>query len=243
MMGKLFLVRYPEKPIRIPDKGKTSIGRTDRNKIILDELRVSREHALIEWVKPEKVYKLFDLGSSNGTYLNGAKVPKDKGEKLKDWDKIRIASAIFTARIVDDEQTIMDEFKELRERSQNQMTQIFKVADIMSPEEQPAFAGDLAHLCPVEIFQMIESSNKSGILTLQTRQGQGEFAICDGQIVDASFGDKEGEQAVYETLRYLEGTFTFTPREIRLQNASVCMNTTFLLMEGCRLMDEAEILG
>ncbi len=238
-MRNLFLVRYPEEPILIHAKGKATIGRAVENDIVLSEPRVSRRHAAIEWLKFQKGYCISDLGSSNGTYLNNTRL-SDRAYFLNDWDKIRIASAVFTARLVDDPSLITDEFKELRDQAQCEVTQIINVSDIMgSHGATPGLSGDLAHLCPVELFQMLETGCKSGILALKATAGEGTFSISSGRVVAARFNEITGEQAVYQTLNCNEGTFAFTPQEIPAENPEITMTTTFLLMEGCRLLDEA----
>jgi pSer/pThr/pTyr-binding forkhead associated (FHA) protein len=238
-MSNLFLVRYPDKPIQIPNKGAFTIGRTDENDIVLHETRVSRKHASIEFKKPSFV--LSDLGSSNGTFINNVKICKPQSVSLQNWDKIRIASAVYTVRLVEKQSEIMDEFKELRSRAQLEATQIVNLNELWHPENQPGFAGDLAHLCPVELFQMIEAGGKSGILTMQTSSGEATFTICNGHIANASFNQKSGEEAVYDILGINKGSFTFTPQNPDIENPEIAMSITFLLIEGCRRLDEAAI--
>jgi len=47
----------------------TSIGRSTDNEIFLDDVTVSRKHAQI--IRSGKSYSVKDLGSLNGTYVNG----------------------------------------------------------------------------------------------------------------------------------------------------------------------------
>jgi pSer/pThr/pTyr-binding forkhead associated (FHA) protein len=241
MGNNLFLVRYPEEPIQVSAKGKTTIGRAVENDILLTEPRVSRKHAEIEWLKFQKGYCICDLRSSNGTYLNNERLPPNRPHFLNDWDKIRIASAVLTVRIVGNSSAIMDEFKELRARDQCDVTQIINVADIVGQTSTTGFAGDLAHLCPVELFQMLETGYKSGILSMKTTLGEGSFSISNGRVVAARFNTKTGEHAVYETLKFNSGAFNFTPKEIKIENPEITATTTMLLMEGCRLLDEASL--
>ena len=238
-MANLFLVKYPEEPIQVPDKGEVSIGRSEYNGIVLAEPRVSRVHAVIKWLEPPGVYVISDLASSNGTYLNGTKLPANHPGVLKDWDKIRIASAVFTVRVVDNPTVITNEFKELRERVQCEVTEVIRVSELQEIQGQPAFAGELAHLCPVELFQMLETGYKTGILTLSTSGGEGSYTIISGQVVAAKFDGKRAEDAVYEVLKYNEGTFAFNPQEVTIKKPEITLHTTSLLMEGCRLLDEA----
>lgn len=65
-----------------------SIGRELDNDVILELEGASRYHAKIEWKDSE--WYLKDLGSTNGTKLNGEKITANESTKLKEGDKIRI---------------------------------------------------------------------------------------------------------------------------------------------------------
>jgi hypothetical protein len=56
------------------EPGRFVIGRGDNCNLVIDSLRVSREHALVQIVGKEVI--LEDLGSSNGTWYNGEKVDR-----------------------------------------------------------------------------------------------------------------------------------------------------------------------
>lgn len=64
-----------------------TIGRTPPNDIIIPNPRVSRNHAMIRMLGPETYY-LIDVGSTNGTFLNGKRVVTP--ELLKNGDAITI---------------------------------------------------------------------------------------------------------------------------------------------------------
>ena len=70
-------------------EGETLVGRGSRVAFFLDEPSVSREHALIRRVG-DKV-SVTDLGSSNGTFVNGDRVVKTRGLDL--GDTIRLGAA------------------------------------------------------------------------------------------------------------------------------------------------------
>ena len=55
-------------------KESMSIGRTDDNQIVIENLAVSRNHAQIDF--DDGQYTIEDLGSSNGTFVNGVRVAK-----------------------------------------------------------------------------------------------------------------------------------------------------------------------
>ena len=67
------------------DRDSLSIGRAQENDIFLDDVTVSRKHATIK--RNEGKFFCEDLGSLNGTYLNGSVV--DRGE-LVDGSELQI---------------------------------------------------------------------------------------------------------------------------------------------------------
>ena len=70
----------------------TTIGSVAGNTVVLADPAVSRKHAGIR--KVEGSYELADLGSTNGVYVNGQKVPK---KTLEPGDIIRVGNteAVF----------------------------------------------------------------------------------------------------------------------------------------------------
>ena len=65
--------RGPAKGARfLIDQGEVAIGRSVESPIFLDDVTVSRKHALIEL--RDGAFTLKDLGSLNGTYLNNQSV-------------------------------------------------------------------------------------------------------------------------------------------------------------------------
>jgi pSer/pThr/pTyr-binding forkhead associated (FHA) protein len=67
-----------------------SIGRSSSNKIILDDITVSREHALIKF--RNKIPQIIDLNSTNGVYINNQLI---KEKNLKSGDKIQIGKYLL----------------------------------------------------------------------------------------------------------------------------------------------------
>jgi hypothetical protein len=70
----------------------TTIGSVAGNTVVLADPAVSRKHAGIR--KVDSNYELADLGSTNGVYVNGHKVPK---KTLEPGDIIRVGNteAVF----------------------------------------------------------------------------------------------------------------------------------------------------
>src|SRR3954452_20054391 len=67
------------------DRDVIKIGRLPSAQLRLDDLKVARIHAVIEMPSGGKEFFLQDMGSAEGTFLNGEKV---KRVKLKAGDQI-----------------------------------------------------------------------------------------------------------------------------------------------------------
>jgi adenylate cyclase len=78
------------------DEGSTwRIGRTPDNDVVLPSEHVSRNHAMIQLTDSGEYY-LLDLGSSNGTFVAGARVSVPR--TLIDGDQIRVGETLMTFR-------------------------------------------------------------------------------------------------------------------------------------------------
>jgi len=77
------------------DAAETKIGRDTTNEIQLDDITVSRSHAMIT---KKDGYNIKDLGSLNGTYLNAIAV---RDTKINAGDEIQIGKYHLTLFIGD----------------------------------------------------------------------------------------------------------------------------------------------
>lgn len=75
-------------------KPSTLIGRGEECSMRVPLSQVSRKHC--ELIQNNGYLKLKDLGSSNGTYVNGKRVLE---KKLKAGDRLQIGSLVFTVQI------------------------------------------------------------------------------------------------------------------------------------------------
>ena len=81
-----------------PKPGVTKIGRTSENNIALKDEAVSRYHAEIIFDARKKSLTLKDLGSTNGTFLNGRKITI---ANLKAEDQVRIGQSLISIKLAD----------------------------------------------------------------------------------------------------------------------------------------------
>jgi adenylate cyclase len=69
------------------------IGRSDKNNVVIDDDLTSRQHAILQRSADESYFCITDLGSSNGTYVNGTRVWSPV--ILRPGDRIRIGNQEF----------------------------------------------------------------------------------------------------------------------------------------------------
>jgi adenylate cyclase len=85
----------PARGERIILHGNCGIGRAPENDVVIDVPKASRDHAAIH-AQGGGEYWLVDLGSANGTYLNGRRVFHPT--RLNDGDRISLAGFDYTFR-------------------------------------------------------------------------------------------------------------------------------------------------
>jgi CheY-like chemotaxis protein len=100
--------------------------------------------------------------------------------------------------------------------------------------------GRLEEMSMIDLMQSLEMGQKSCRLIVRNNGVQGELYFAGGQCRDARVGKVEGDDAVYKVVLWTAGEFEI---DFNAANASekttTTKNTTGLLMEAMRLMDEA----
>src|SRR5881392_2075025 len=101
-------------------KDRTTLGRRPYNDIVIDNLAVSGEHAVLQMTGNE-VY-LEDLNSTNGTYINGKAVKK---QLLQNNDTVEIGK--YKIKFINEAQGLTFE-----------KTMILKPGTVLPPVQAPA---------------------------------------------------------------------------------------------------------
>jgi len=79
-------IRY--KGQKFPIVGQITIGRDPESTFVIENKLASRNHAVIQKIK--EAFFLKDLKSTNGTFINGHKLPEEKYVKLNPGDVITV---------------------------------------------------------------------------------------------------------------------------------------------------------
>ena len=108
----------------------TTIGRAVENDIVITSKRVSREHAHVQ--RQGRRMLLADLGSTNGTFLNGERVMAPV--ELRDGDGVSIGDVVLTFH--DPESTYLETpFPELVVDTMAGIVRLDRQAVALSPKE------------------------------------------------------------------------------------------------------------
>ena len=100
-MPSLFVFRGNNQGMRFELEADTlSLGREAGNDIQLHDTEVSRRHA--ELRRSAKTFKLTDLGSSNGTYVNGKRI---ESHELANGDEVQMGGSMMLYTCLGDEST------------------------------------------------------------------------------------------------------------------------------------------
>jgi len=100
--------------------------------------------------------------------------------------------------------------------------------------------GRLEEMSMIDLMQSLEMGQKSCRLAVRKGGEQGELYFANGQCRDAKIGKVVGDDAVYKVVLWTEGEFEIDFNAANASNrTTTTRNTTGLLMEAMRLMDEA----
>ena len=223
--GKYQGGEFPLRPQR-----EIVIGRSSELDMVLVEDMVSRKHAKI--VTDDRSVTIHDLGSTNGTFVNGEKV---RVSEIKDGDRILIGTSIIKLVAMGGEQNTNMTENEARSR--------LAVAATKRPVTK-SMSGSIEEIPLPDLLQLLSTSRKSGVLVVRSDLGVGKIYLRKGQIYFASIDDSFNtgpRKAMYRMLAWTQGFFDLEPPDERAVLEELQDSTEGLLMEGMRQLDEYNV--
>ena len=201
------------------------IGRSSDLDMVLVEDMVSRQHAKITF-SHNRVF-IQDLGSTNGTFVNGEKIKK---VRLNEGDRVLIGTSIIKLVSANEGPAIPPMPPPMPNRTSPRQT--LTVARSM--------AGTIDEIPLPDLLQLLSTSKKSGVLQVQALE-MGRIYLRTGQIyyatIDDSF-DLSARKALYRMLTWESRTFELLPPDEKEFLYELDEPTEGLLMEAMRQMDE-----
>jgi pSer/pThr/pTyr-binding forkhead associated (FHA) protein len=205
------------------------IGRSSELDMVLVEEMVSRRHARI--TLQDGVISIEDLGSTNGTFVNGEKIQKGT---LKEGDRILIGTSILKVVTTADTST-------RRESLEAQAARASQRKGNRLSDDAPRMSGNLEEIPLPDLLQLFGTSRKNGVLVLRSDERQGRIFLRDGLIRFARIEGRDeigALKAIYRMLEWRTGVFELEPPDPQEFEHPVDVTPQEVLMEGFRQQDE-----
>ncbi len=111
------------------------------------------------------------------------------------------------------------------------------IATRQSQTGRTRFQGSIQDMAVVDLLQTFEVSRKSGVVHVRNNSHDAKILFREGKVIDAQLGALRGEEAVYRTLIWNDGSFEVEFTAVRGDDV-IEVSTQGLLMEGMRRVDE-----
>ena len=221
--------KYQGGEFPLPESGEIVIGRSSELDMVLVEDMVSRRHAKIS-VENGDIF-LEDLGSTNGSFVNGEKITRTK---LNEGDRILIGTSIIKVVTSDGSSSVRD--------AQAKMS----AASVRPAAVGSTMTGSIAEVALPDLLQLFSASKKTGVLQITTARDVGAIHLKEGRVRFAVVNGDElvpPEKAFYRILVWDKGKFDLLPEANRDFPTEIQSSIEGLLMEGMRQLDEIRRLG
>jgi hypothetical protein len=222
--------KYQGGEFPLPEDGEIVIGRSSELEMVLVEDMVSRRHAKIS-VEGGDIF-LEDLGSTNGSFVNGEKITRTK---LAEGDRILIGTSIIKVVASDGSASVQDA-----------KAKMDAAASSARPSAVSTMTGSIAEVPLPDLLQLFSASKKTGVLQITTETDVGSIYLEEGMVQFAVVNGDESvppEKAFYRVLVWDKGTFDLLPKVERTFPTEIQSSIEGLLMEGMRQLDEMMRLG
>jgi pSer/pThr/pTyr-binding forkhead associated (FHA) protein len=192
-------------------------GRSTEADLVINEDTVSRKHA--RFFERRGAVWVRDLGSRNGTFVNGVRVPR---ARLRDGDRLLMGAELFRVAWVS-----ADSVKE----------QVDEAAESMGR----SMSGNIKDIPLADVLQWLATSRKTGTLYINGAR-RGALSLEGGMVRHARIEGRENikpDKALLRMLGWSEGGFSLDNKleEIPEEDA-IAPSLEGVLMEAARQQDE-----
>ena len=196
------------------DKNVIVIGRHSDLEMVLSEDMVSRKHAKISISGSDII--LEDMGSTNGTFVNGNRIKKIK---LKLNDRILIGTSI--AKFIDSDDT-----------GQN-MEDAAKIGT-------NAVSGSIEDIPIPEVLQLLATSKKTGVLRITSGSISAEIQLVQGIFKDIimTSSNAEPKKILIKLIKLDSGFFEFEQKDPSDFGNRLNISLDAFLLEAAKYEDE-----
>ncbi|MBN2497123.1 MAG: DUF4388 domain-containing protein [Deltaproteobacteria bacterium] len=206
------------------------VGRSSELDMVLVEDMVSRKHAKI--ATSDSGVSIQDMGSTNGTFVNGEKVKK---ARLQEGDRILIGTSIL--KLVGIEATDPSALNMDREQIKAAMERVAK----RKARSSSPMSGRIDEVPLPDLLQLFTTSKKSGVMLIRRDEQVGKIYLRNGKIYYVSIDDDHDlgpQKAFTRLMAWEEGFFELTAPSNEKFMVELDESTEGLLMDAMREIDE-----
>ena len=214
-----FLIVDGELIYEIAPNAVMSIGRLENNDIVLDDYKVSREHAVLKYVGRQLM--LVDLASTHGTFVNGKRIDRSP---IQFGDEIHITSHELT---LSRELPVAGESKAV----------VLGAKMVRSLDRRLKFFGGLNDFSLLTLVQFLAQEKQSGLLLLELGQNPGpRVYFQDGEITHVADGDDLADLLTRQ--HHEESLFFYFHHETNFPARTIKEPTANYLINLCQAHDQ-----
>lgn len=220
--------KYQGGEFPLPPGKEVIVGRSSDLEMVLVEDMVSRKHARLWW--EADLLQIEDLGSTNGTFVNGEKVAR---ARLKEGDRVLIGTSIL--------KLVTSDVAGPADRPQD----LESVAAQRRTSQVRSMSGSIEEIPLPDLLQLLGTSRKSGVLTIRTEEEVGKIYFRKGQIYFAIINDYAEVlplKSLFRLLTWEKGVFDLEPPDENPLPNEIDIAVQEVLMEGLRQLDEFNLL-
>lgn len=224
---KIVSGRYEGGMCPLKPERETFIGRQSDLDLVLAEDLVSRRHARIT-VRGGLV-TLHDLGSTNGTFVNGRRV---RETHLAEGDRVAIGGSLMVlSRAVPGSE----------KKTDARLLEGGKAAEARISHEPAGMRGQLEDVPLPDLLQLLGNGKKTGLLILRERSRTAQVSFQEGHVARCSVDGRtevNARKSLFRLLSWEKGEFEFTPLAEESVSGHLEESIDALLLEGLRQLDE-----
>lgn len=227
------------------------IGRSSELEMVLIEDMVSRHHAKITTTDDEIFIE--DLGSTNGTFVNGEKITKCK---LKEGDRILIGTSIIKLVFEEYDSTqpppppmgaVLGDSSAGPSLNSSNAHRVAQGGYTNHGTQSGVLSGVIDQVPLPDLLQLFGPSKKTGGLFITTPGGtEGCIYLREGRVYGAVINgnfDVPVEKAFYRIICWTSGTFLLDTTATHEFEHPIDEAVESMLMEAMRIIDETHALG
>jgi hypothetical protein len=216
----------------LSDAGELVIGRSSEQDMVLIEDMVSRKHAKLTLASDQ--ITIADLGSTNGTFVNGEKVQR---ARLKEGDRILIGTSILKLVAV-----ARRSGSAVDAKAAQQNLEATAAAQEKRQGGRTAVQGRLEEVPLVDLLQLLSTSKKTGAIVIRGYRS-GRVHLRSGKVVSAVIDADPTlppKKALYRMVSWTQGGFEFVPQEgdLPAMPSEITEATEHLVVEAMQQADE-----